>query len=42
MLDRDFEPKSEEENFIDETMLGALEEYPFLHPARLLKEYSFQ
>jgi hypothetical protein len=29
MLDTDFEPKIEEENFIDEAILGALEKYPF-------------
>jgi hypothetical protein len=28
MLDTDFEPKIERENFIDEGILGALEEYP--------------
>jgi hypothetical protein len=29
MLDTDFESKSEEENLIDEAILGALEKYPF-------------
>jgi hypothetical protein len=29
MFDTDFEPKIEEENFIDEAILGALEECPF-------------
>jgi hypothetical protein len=29
MLDTDFEPKIEEENFIDEIILGALEECLF-------------
>jgi hypothetical protein len=29
MLDTDFEPKIEEENFIDEAILRALQEYPF-------------
>jgi hypothetical protein len=29
MLDTDFEPKIEEESFIDEAILGALEEYSF-------------
>jgi hypothetical protein len=29
MLDTDFQPKIEEENFIDEAILGALEECPF-------------
>jgi hypothetical protein len=29
MLDTDFEPKIEEENFIVEAILGALEEFPF-------------
>jgi hypothetical protein len=29
MLDTDFEPKIEEENLIDEAILGALEECPF-------------
>jgi hypothetical protein len=42
VFDADFEPKIKKENFIDETILGALEEYPFPHSARLPKEYSFQ
>jgi hypothetical protein len=42
MLDTDFEPKFEKENFIDEAILNALEECPFPHSARLPKEYSFQ
>jgi hypothetical protein len=29
MLDTDFEPKIEEENFIDEAILGVFEECPF-------------
>jgi hypothetical protein len=29
MLDMDFQPKTEEENFMNETILGALEECPF-------------
>jgi hypothetical protein len=29
MLDTDCEPKIEEENFIDEAILGVLEECPF-------------
>jgi hypothetical protein len=42
MLDTDFESKVEEENFIDEAILAALEEYFVPHSARLPKEYSFQ
>jgi hypothetical protein len=34
--------KIEEENFIDEVILGALEECPFLRSARLPKEHRFQ
>jgi hypothetical protein len=41
MLDMDFEPKIEKKNFIDEAVLGALEECPFSHSARLPNEYSF-
>jgi hypothetical protein len=33
-LDTDFEPKIEEENFIDEAILGALEDTPFPHSTR--------
>jgi hypothetical protein len=29
MLDMDFEPRIEEEHFIDETIFGALKECPF-------------
>jgi hypothetical protein len=29
MLDRDFDPKIEEENFIDETIFAVIEKYPF-------------
>jgi hypothetical protein len=42
MLDSDFELKIEEENFIDEAVLGALRNAPSPHSARLPKEYSFQ
>jgi hypothetical protein len=41
-LDTDFEPKIEEEDIIDKTILGVLEEHHFPHSARLPKEYSFQ
>jgi hypothetical protein len=38
----DFESKIEEENFIDEAILGTLEECPFSPSAILPKKYSFQ
>jgi hypothetical protein len=41
MPNTDFEPKIEEEHFIDEAILGALEKCPFPHSARLPKEDSF-
>jgi hypothetical protein len=41
MLDMDFEPTIEGENFIDEAILGALEECPLFHSVRLPKECPF-
>jgi hypothetical protein len=37
MLDTDVEPKIEEENFIDEAILGALEEFSSLR--QIAKKY---
>jgi hypothetical protein len=37
MLDTDFQPKIEEENFIDETMLGTLEQCPFFPLRQIAK-----
>jgi hypothetical protein len=37
MLDTDFEPKIDEENFINETILGALEECPFSSLNQIVK-----
>jgi hypothetical protein len=37
MLDTDLESKIEEENFIDEGILGALEEYPFSSLCQITK-----
>jgi hypothetical protein len=37
MLGTDFEPKTEEENFIDQAILGALEEYPFASLRQITK-----
>jgi hypothetical protein len=37
MRDTDFEPKIEEENFIDEVILGALEECPFSSLSQIAK-----
>jgi hypothetical protein len=42
MFDTDFEPKIEEDNFIDEAILEALEEFPFSSLRQIAKEYSFQ
>jgi hypothetical protein len=41
MLGMDLKPKTDEANFIDEAILGAFEECPFPHSARLPQEYSF-
>jgi hypothetical protein len=38
MLDTDFQPKIEEENFIDEAIFGALEECPFSSLHHIAKE----
>jgi hypothetical protein len=37
MLDADFEPKIEDENFIDEAIIGALEECPFASLRQIAK-----
>jgi hypothetical protein len=42
MLDTDFEPKLEEENFNGEAILGALDECPFFSLHQIAKEYSFR
>jgi hypothetical protein len=42
MPDTDFEAKIEEENFIDEAILGPLRNAPFHHSATVSKKYSFQ
>jgi hypothetical protein len=41
MLDTDFEPKIEEENFIDESILGALKECPFSSLRQIAKRIPF-
>jgi hypothetical protein len=38
----DFEPKIEEEDFIDEAIFEVLEECPFSSLREISKEYSFQ
>jgi hypothetical protein len=37
MLDTDFEPKIKKENFIDEAILGALEEFPLSSLRQIVK-----